>query len=63
MKVKPEMLVDDFMNDRYLGCSNCGEHIYFSWNPKNLYGEPLKPILCHKCGVFFDWSEEKNKSS
>ena len=54
MKVKPNMIQDDFMGDFYLGCPNCQEAIVFPLgkNP-NLF----KPKYCTLCGAEFDWSE------
>ena len=56
MKVKPQMIEDDFMYDRYLGCPNCKEAIHFPLirNPEHIYDH--RPHQCKKCGVFFDWS-------
>lgn len=57
MKVKPQMIEDDFMQDRYLGCPNCKETIHFPLiiNPAHIYDK--RPTHCKKCGVEFDWSE------
>lgn len=59
MKVKPQMIEDDFMHDRYLGCPNCKEAIHFPLirNPAHIYDQ--RPTHCKKCGVEFEWSEEK----
>ena len=59
MKVKPEIMQDDFMFDSYLGCPNCKEAIHFPLirNPEHIYDK--RPTHCKKCGAEFEWSEEK----
>ena len=59
MKVKPQMIQDDFMYDNYLGCPVCREAIIFPLirNPVHIYDK--RPTHCKKCGAEFDWSEEK----
>lgn len=59
MKVKPQMIQDDFMYDNYLGCPVCREAIIFPLirNPEHIYDH--RPTHCKNCGAEFDRSEEK----
>ena len=58
MKVKPEMMPDNFMGDFYLGCPNCKASIIF---PFNKYGGTDRPNHCRRCGAEFDWSDQDER--
>lgn len=60
--VKPEMIVDDFMGDQYLGCPNCKEVIHFPLvrNPDLI--NKYRPQKCSKCGEVFDWKQYEKEN-
>ena len=54
--VKPEMIVDDFMGDQYLGCHYCKEAIIFPFGKRP---GTYKPPKCVHCGSVFIWEGVK----